>query len=98
MSKNEQLVNFSIDTSANRMLIYSKVQGISESLSNKVQIFDLVKKTVIFDILVKDVELIGRLNSGLYTLTNGHIYYSNDVIKIRYDLIDQPNNSRFSEH
>ena len=88
MSKNEQLVNFSIDTSANRMLIYSKVQGISESLSNKVQIFDLVKKTVIFDILVKDVELIGRLNSGLYTLTNGHIYYSNDVIKIRYDLID----------
>ena len=70
------------------MLIYSKVQGISESLSNKVQIFDLVKKTVIFDILVKDVELIGRLNSGLYTLTNGHIYYSNDVIKIRYDLID----------
>jgi hypothetical protein len=97
MTKTVQIVNFSIDTSANRMLIYSKILGVSESLSNKVQILDLMKKKVIFEILVNNFELKGRLDSGLYTLTDGHIYYSNNVIKIRYDLIDQPNNSRFSE-
>ena len=34
-------------------------------------------------------ELIGRLKSNLYNLVGGHIYYNNNVIKIRYDLIDQ---------
>ena len=34
-------------------------------------------------------ELIGRLKSNLYNLVGGHIYYNNKVIKIRYDLIDE---------
>ena len=32
--------------------------------------------------------LIGRLESGLYTFVDGHIYYNNNVIKIRYDLFN----------
>ena len=32
--------------------------------------------------------MIGRLNSGLYTFVDGHIYYNNNVIKIRYDLFN----------
>ena len=35
--------------------------------------------------------LIGRLLSGLYTFVDGHIYYNNNVIKIRYDVIDSHN-------
>ena len=38
---------------------------------------------------VKDSELIGRLKSNLYTFVGGHIYYNNNVIKIRYDIIDE---------
>ena len=41
-----------------------------------------------------DDELIGRLLSGLYTFVDGHIYYNNNVIKIRYDLLTgQPGSS-----
>jgi hypothetical protein len=43
--------------------------------------------TVITDIVIKDEERIGRLKSGLFSLIDGHMYFSNDLIKIRYDLI-----------
>jgi hypothetical protein len=41
--------------------------------------------------------LIGRIESGLYTLADGHIYFSNNVIKIRYDLINSPQASRYTD-
>ena len=37
---------------------------------------------------MKDESFIGRIRSGLFTYADGHIYYSNNVIKIRYDLIE----------
>ena len=40
------------------------------------------------NMLVENPELIGRLKSNLYNFVGGHIYYNNNVIKIRYDLID----------
>jgi len=39
--------------------------------------------------VVLSSELIGRLKSNLYSLVGGHIYYNNNVIKIRYDIIDK---------
>jgi len=48
---------------------------------------------------VKEVELIGRLTSKLYCFIDGHIYYNNQVIKIRYDLLSgQKNNNELSEY
>ena len=41
--------------------------------------------------------MIGRLESGLYTFAEGHIYFSNHVIKIRYDLIDSLQYSTLKE-
>lgn len=42
--------------------------------------------------------LIGRLLSGLYLLLNGHIYFNNNVIKIRYDLLKQGELNGLSEY
>ena len=42
--------------------------------------------------------MIGRLKSGLYTLLSGHIYFNNNVIKLRYDLISLPNAHTFKEN
>lgn len=39
--------------------------------------------------MIKNKDLIGRLESGLFTFVDGHIYFGNNVIKIRYDLINQ---------
>lgn len=52
---------------------------------------------------VSSPELIGRLKSNLYNLVGGHIYYNNNVIKIRYDLIDEiedslPENQLFDNY
>jgi hypothetical protein len=33
--------------------------------------------------------LIDRFESGAFTFVGGHIYFNNDVIKLRYDIIDK---------
>jgi len=43
---------------------------------------------------VYNKELIGRLTSMLYSFVDGHIYYNNNVIKIRYDLLESKTNQR----
>ena len=47
---------------------------------------------------MRNKELIGRLKSNLYTLVDGHIYYNNKVIKIRYDLLKKKNLKDLEEH
>ena len=37
---------------------------------------------------VADPEIIGRFKSGLYTLVDGHFYFGNSVIKVRYDYLE----------
>ena len=34
-------------------------------------------------------EIIGRLKSCEFVLHNGHMYFDNTVVKIRYDIIDK---------
>jgi len=57
----------------------------------QVKIYDLEGERVLWNAPVKNKELIGLLRSNLYTLVNGHIYYNNKVIKIRYDLLKKTN-------
>ena len=46
---------------------------------------------MVFESDIQYKPLIGRMLSGMYTFVDGHIYYNNNVIKIRYDLIDLHN-------
>lgn len=55
--------------------------------SKKVTVFDLNSKKNDIEIVLKDKSLIGRFDSGVYNVSNGHIYFGNDVIKMRYDLV-----------
>ena len=41
--------------------------------------------------------MIGRVKSDLFTFTNGYIYYNNCVVKIRYDVLDEPENFLITE-
>ena len=38
--------------------------------------------------------MIGRLFSTLFSFVNGHIYYNNNLIKIRYDLLKKADSIR----
>ena len=68
------------------------------------KIFDLATQQIVFTTQINFEPLIGKLSSGLYTFVDGHIYYNNNVIKIRYDLINQEikegldGNSKYKEN
>ena len=70
------------------MLLKSVKRGGSRQKKvNKVKIYDYLGEKVLWNGVVSGEELVGRLKSGLYTLVDGHIFYNNCVIKIRYDLL-----------
>ena len=50
-------------------------------------LYDINSEKILYSLQIKNKEVIGRLKSNLYNFTDGHIYYGNKVIKIRYDLI-----------
>lgn len=68
------------------------------STKRKFLVFDLKKMKIIHDSLVSFRPLIGRLESGLYTFVDGYIYYNNNVIKIRYDLLESCDCQKLKEH
>ena len=52
------------------------------------KIYDLKEEdTCKLEIEIKNSALEGILKSNIYTLVDGHMYYNNNVFKIRYDLI-----------
>jgi hypothetical protein len=50
--------------------------------------FDAKKKEKVIEIVITSGEMIGRFKSGLFKIAQGHIYFNNDVIKVRQDLIN----------
>lgn len=70
------------------MILYKFVGN--EKNPNMVRIIDLKgngENKILYNNQVFDPELIGRLTSMLYCFVDGHIYYNNNVIKMRYDLL-----------
>lgn len=63
-----------------------------------ITIFDIKSEKVLYSMQITDGELIGRLKSNLYNFVEGHIYYGNKVIKIRYDLIDKNRGQEIKEN
>ena len=64
----------------------------------KLKLFDLNKNLEFFEIQITNEHIIGRLISGLCTLIDGHIYFNNNLIKIRYDLINSKKVSYEEDH
>lgn len=61
------------------------------------KIYDLQEDRIEYELSIKSPHLIGRLLSGLYTFVDGHIYYNNNVTKIRYDLIASERSQFYEE-
>lgn len=52
------------------------------------KIYDMREEDkLIIETEIKNTALLGILLSNMYTLVKGHMYYNNNVFKIRYDLI-----------
>jgi hypothetical protein len=44
---------------------------------------------VLFSFGVKNKELIGRVFSSQYEFEGGHLYFGDNIIKIRYDVLEE---------
>ena len=47
--------------------------------------------------MVKNENLIGMIKSNLFILLDGHLYFDKNVIKIRFDLLNDNNDRDFNE-
>jgi hypothetical protein len=56
-----------------------------------IRIYDIGNQNTLWNAKVYNQELIGRLKTEFYQFIDGHIYYNNKVIKIRYDLLNKEN-------
>jgi len=63
-----------------------------------VTIFDINTEKILYSLMIHSREIIGRLKSNLYNFVEGHIYYGNSVIKIRYDLLDKLKGEEIKEN
>jgi len=52
-----------------------------------VSIVDLNEQATLYSTKIEDTELVGRLKTSSYLFVDGHIYYNNKCIKIRFDLL-----------
>ena len=98
-----EILNFGVDNTNERLLILTGIKNRKDKRDKFITIYCIRKEKILLQMQVKDSELIGRLKSNLYTLVGGHIYYNNNVIKIRYDLIDEceeqlPENQVFDDY
>ena len=60
--------------------------GLTERLFLKVIILNNDKDTLLH-CEISDAQMKGIFISGEYTLVDGHVYFNNNVIKLRYDLM-----------
>lgn len=65
--------------------------------SKKITVFNLNSKKIDTEMVLKDMSLVGRFESGIYKVSNGYIYFGNNVIKMRYDLISKFGGNQLSE-
>lgn len=89
-NKIEDLYYFNIDGAKNKLLIFSKSmagRGSSEKIETTFKLFCLSTADEDFACTIHNQELVGRLESGMYTFAGGHYYFNNNVIKFRYDLV-----------
>ena len=88
----EEILSMNYDQGADRVIFLVKELSEDDFSQKKVyrfKIFGIDQQRIIFQTQINFEPLIGKLNSGLFTFVDGHIYYNNNVIKIRYDLIDR---------
>lgn len=70
------------------------LKEIPKKNTKLIKIFDLQNEKILWNGRLcpgkpQIQELMGQMISGLYTLCEGHLYFNNKVIKIRYDLLNK---------
>ena len=84
-----EILNFGVDNTQKRLLILTGKKNMKHKRDKFITIFDIKLEKIMYSMQIHNKEVIGRLKSNLYNFVEGHIYYGNKVIKLRYDLIEK---------
>ena len=89
----DTLLSYSYDKNKEKLILFlSTMSHMNKSkITYKLKVYDCKLNIIQYQTIITQPILIGRLKSGRYTFADGHIYYSNNVIKLRYDLIESVN-------
>ena len=71
------------------MIILSGIKNQKDKRDKFFTLYEIDTEKILYQLQISSREIIGRMKSNLYNFTDGHVYYGNKVIKIRYDLINQ---------
>ena len=80
-------VSFKIDIEQYKILLFVREQQDTKRLFVKIlEVSD--PEMVVLDCEILDLELKGIfLSNQQYKLIDGHVYYGNNIVKLRYDLM-----------
>ena len=96
----DKIREISMDHMTNIILVYMQAKinsAESDQVVSSLKLFDINQNKTTYEIKLTNETLIGRLKSGLFTVNQGHIYFNNNFIKIRYDLIFSGQNYKYKE-
>jgi len=97
-SNKAEILNFGCDNTRKRLIILTGIKNQKNRRDKFVTIYDIESEKVLYSLMIHNREIIGRLKSNLYNFVEGHIYYGNKVIKIRYDLLEQLKGTEIKEN
>jgi len=89
---NEIITAINLDQIKNRMMIVQKAIQRNHRSHRHFRhfiLYDLDKRKQILKTDIHNQAMIDRFESGSFTFEGGHIYFNNDVIKLRYDIIEK---------
>ena len=68
------------------MLLTKDIEESNDRLFMKIMHINN-KENILLEMEIIEPQMKGILLSGEFSLIDGHIYYNNNVVKIRYDLM-----------
>jgi len=80
---------YAIDYQAMKVNIMYKDKFIKDQAARKFITYEIASQEILGTSTVTDQLIIGRFSSGLFSLANGHMYFGNEVFKIRYDIMER---------
>lgn len=84
-----EILNFGVDNTRKRLIILTGIKNHKSKRDKFITLYDIESEKILYHLMIKNREIIGRLKSNLYNFVEGHIYYRNKVIKVRYDQLER---------
>ena len=92
-----EMLNFGVDNTRKRLIILTGIKNHKNTRDKFVTLYEIDTEKTLVSLMVESREIIGRLKSNLYNFVEGHIYYRNKVIKVRYDQLERNRGAQIQE-